>query len=377
MKIVFLSNIFHHLQKPLADELYELTSGNYVFVETDKMKSGLAYKGEKASYVIPYNDDNKSEVERLVYDADVVIYGEAPISLIKRRLCAGKLTFSDVERCYKHINRYLKWPVYTYNSLSLNKGYLLCASAYASRDFFYSGMSMKKCFKWGYFPAIREYDDVETVIKAKRSATDGVIQLFWTGRLIKCKHPESALFVAKILKEKGYKFEIKIVGYGPLKETLEKKLATTGLGAHVKFLGVQPPEIVRDMMEKSDIYLFTSDRGEGWGAVLNESMNSACAVVASPASGSSPFLIKDSVNALFYKDKNWEDLCNKVLWLIDHKDERVRMGREAYYTMLNIWNAKTAAKNLMKLISAIQEHKDAGILDGPCSPAVYLPQNWR
>ena len=34
-------------------------------------------------------------------------------------------------------------------------------------------------------------------------------------------------------------------------------------------------------MEKADIFLFTSDRREGWGAVANEAMNSACALVVS------------------------------------------------------------------------------------------------
>jgi glycosyltransferase involved in cell wall biosynthesis len=56
------------------------------------------------------------------------------------------------------------------------------------------------------------------------------------------------------------------------------------------------PEAVRDHMEAADIFLFTSDFNEGWGAVLNESMNSACAVVASHAIGSVPFLLKDGEN---------------------------------------------------------------------------------
>jgi hypothetical protein len=37
---------------------------------------------------------------------------------------------------------------------------------------------------------------------------------------------------------------------------------------------MMPPEEVRVHMEQSNIYLFTSDFGEGWGAVLNEAMNS-------------------------------------------------------------------------------------------------------
>ena len=377
MKLVYLSNIFHHLQKPLSEELFKLTNGSYAFVETSAMANGMAYKGEKASYVMPYNENNKKDIEGLVFDAEVVLYGEAPMNLIKRRIKAGKLTFRDDERRYKQVNRYLKWPIYTYNSLTLNKGYLLCASAFAARDYYLSGMSLKRCFKWGYFPAVKEYDDVELILNNKKSVKNGVLQIFWTGRLIRLKHPESTIQVAKRLKDKGIKFEVKIVGDGPLKEILQHEVDKEGLCDSVKLLGLQPPEIVRSLMEESDIYLFTSDRGEGWGAVLNESMNSACAVVASPASGSAPFLIRENHNGLFFKDKNWKDLCEKVIWLIEHPIERKNIGRNAYKTMLNIWSPQIAAKNLMSLVEAIQNNKESDIKEGPCSRAEYLPQKWR
>lgn len=377
MKIVYLSNIFHHLQKPLSDELYKITNGEYLFVESGSMTSGLAYQGEKAQYVIPCNKENASEIEKLVYDADVVIYGEAPLFLVKRRLCERKLTFRDDERRYKQVNRYLKWPIYTFKSLYLNKGYLLCASAFASRDYALSGMSISKCFKWGYFPAAIEYDDIDQVIINKRSNKDGVIQIFWTGRLITLKHPESVLYVAEVLKAKGYSFEIKIVGDGPGKSKLERGIVENGLENNVKMLGKQPPAIVRSLMEESDIYLFTSDRGEGWGAVLNESMNSACAVVASPATGSAPFLIEDNKNGIFFKDRDWKDLSKQVVWLIEHPDERVRMQRAAYLTIANTWNPHRAANNLIELVSSINEGRKPNIAEGPCSSARYLSQNWR
>lgn len=38
MKILYLSNMFNHHQKPLADNLYKLLGdGNYYFVETQEM----------------------------------------------------------------------------------------------------------------------------------------------------------------------------------------------------------------------------------------------------------------------------------------------------------------------------------------------------
>lgn len=377
MKLVYLSNIFHHLQRPLSEEFYKLTNGSYAFVETGAMKKGMAYKGEKASYVTPCNEENQREIEEMVFNADVVLYGEAPMSLVKRRMKAGKLTFRDDERRYKQVNRYLKWPVYTYNSLTLNKGYLLCASAFAARDYRLSGMPLNKCFKWGYFPAVKEYADIEDILNTKKSVKDGVIQLFWTGRLIRLKHPEATIPVAKRLKEKGIKFIIKIVGDGPMKSEMQQSIDQAGLSNEVKLLGLQPPEVVRSLMEESDIYLFTSDRGEGWGAVLNESMNSACAVVASPASGSAPFLIKENENGLFFRDKDWNDLSDKVVWLSEHPKERAELGRNAYKTMLNVWSPEVAARNLMRLITSIQNNCESGITEGPCSRAEYLPQNWR
>ena len=377
MKLVYLSNIFHHLQSPLSDELFKLTDGSYAFVETGVLQQGMAYKGEKAPYVMQYCKENKKEIEEMVFNAEVVIYGEAPMSLIKRRINVGKLTFRDDERRYKQVNRYLKWPIYTYHSLTLNKGFLLCASAFGSRDYHLSGMSLKKCFKWGYFPAVKEYENIETILDNKKSMKDGVIQIFWTGRMIKLKHPESTIYVAKALRDKGIKFIIKIVGDGPLKDNLQQVVDNEGLEEHVKLLGLQSPEVVRALMEESDIYLFTSDRGEGWGAVLNESMNSACAVVASPATGSAPFLIKENENGLFFKDKDWKDLCEKVVWIVNHPKERVELSRNAYKTMMNVWSPKVAARNLLTLVKALQEGKEPDVKEGPCSRAEYLPQNWR
>ena len=38
MKIVFISNYFSHHQKPLSEQLYALTDGNYRFIETEPME---------------------------------------------------------------------------------------------------------------------------------------------------------------------------------------------------------------------------------------------------------------------------------------------------------------------------------------------------
>ena len=141
--------------------------------------------------------------------------------------------------------------------------------------------------------------------------------------------------------------------------------------------GVSPEE-VRTHMEQASIYLFTSDRHEGWGAVLNESMNSACAVVASHAIGSVSFLIEHEKNGLIYRDGDVDDLYQKVKFLLDNPKERVKISQNAYETIVNEWNAENAAEHLLILAEQLLcgKKKVFPFDSGVCSKAECLRDNW-
>ena len=109
-------------------------------------------------------------------------------------------------------------------------------------------------------------------------------------------------------------------------------IRSKGVEDCVEMLGAMSPDEVRAYMERADVFLFTSDFNEGWGAVLNESMNSGCAVVASHAIGSVPFLIKDGVNGLIYENGNQKHFENRSVdcWTmtpIEERRARMRMPR--------------------------------------------------
>lgn len=376
MKIVYLSNFFNHHQKYLADELYSiLGENNYYFIETVELpqeKRILGYEELTAPYLYKYNKSSQCSIDTIILEADAVIFGEAPISLIKKRSSQGKLILRDDERLYKSVSRYIKWPIYTYKSLFFNQGYLLCASAFGCRDYALSGMKTERCFKWGYFPETIEYNSISSIIAAKQFNDEQMhvdISILWVSRLIKWKHPEAAIELAEQLIHSGVNFVLSIIGAGPMEEWLKTQIEIRDLKQCIHFLGAMSPKEVRTHMEINDIFIFTSDRNEGWGAVLNESMNSACAVVASEKIGSVPYLIKDGKNGLVFKNKDWDDLCTKVKWLIDNPEERAAMGASAYDTITTIWNSKIAAHNLVQLIEAILYGKINRIVEGPCSHA--------
>ena len=380
MKLVYLSNFFNHHQKPLADELYSILGDNYTFIESwegiPAEQSNLGYHTYDVPYVLKYSDE-KAKINQLLWDADVVIYGEAPLSLIKKRILSGKLTIRDDESRYKNPNRFLKWPIYTYNSLYLNKGFLLCASAYAPIDYLLSGMNPRKCFKWGYFTEVKQYPNLDILMQNKSYKKSGCITILWAGRLISLKHPEYLIDVADKLKMEGLDFCIKVIGTGKLEKKLKEKVFTRKLDNHISFLGSMSPEAVRSHMEEADIFLFTSDRREGWGAVLNESMGSACAVVGDGNIGSVPYLIEDGVNGLIYRSTNVDDLVAKVKRLIECPSMIEEMGRRAYATMSEKWNGKVAAKNLLELCNALLRGENTPINEGPCSLAPLVMRTFK
>lgn len=111
--------------------------------------------------------------------------------------------------------------------------------------------------------------------------------------------------------------------------------------------GYCAPEKVRNMMEQSDIYLATSDRQEGWGAVINEAMNSGCAVVGSSMMGAVPYLIRHGENGMVYRDGSEESLYRMTEKLLEDRGLCQRLGRNAIQTITREWNAETAAERLL------------------------------
>ncbi len=370
MKVLFLSNFYNYHQEAFSQAINR-EAEEYYFVETapmadDRKKMGWQ-QDDLPQYVIPYSAfcDNRREIERLVLDADVVIIGSAPLALVRKRIKCRKLTFRYSERIFKKPIKLLTWPlrVCKYFLNGYHRMHLLSASAYAYQDYKKVFCFKNRAYKWGYFPEVKQYSDVDALIAAKHPAS-----LLWVGRLIDWKHPELPIRLAKTLKAAGYSFQLNIIGNGKMEAKLQEMISKNDLQDCVCLLGAMPPKQVREYMEKSQIFLFTSDRNEGWGAVLNEAMNSACAVVASNAIGSVPFLICANRNGYAYQDGKEKELFEQVRYLLDSPEECGRMGKAAYTSMTQLWNADTAAKRLLNISRCILSNNDSGVYeDGPCS----------
>ncbi|PLR85056.1 hypothetical protein CVD25_00425 [Bacillus canaveralius] len=385
MKVIFLSNYLTHHQIPFSEEMYNMPNVDYYFVATsimpdDRVTLGYTvYKSEDYPFLISYNNKNYEYIEKLIDDSDLVIIGSAPYKLIKKRLKNNKLTFAYSERLFKNFKSFLSIMLKG-NFLKLyylpskkSMTYMLCSSAFTASDLSKICSYKNKVYKWGYFTEHISYNTEELMQKKKKDR----IKILWAGRMLKWKHPEMAVKTAVRLKKDGYNFNLDIIGTGEEEYLIKKLIKQYNLDDCITLLGAMSPKEVREHMENSNIFLVTSDFNEGWGAVLNESMNSGCAVIASHGIGSVPFLVKDGENGLIFRNRDINSLYKKVKYLFDNPTKIEELGNSAYKTINDQWNAKVAAERLIILAQQLLVNKDYyGIKDGPCSKAYILDNNW-
>ena len=239
-----------------------------------------------------------------------------------------------------------------------NNYYLLCSSAFSKGDYNWFGAFKDKAFKWGYFPHIEAFDNQLEEICENKSKENLIL---WCGRFIKLKHPEYAIDCAKYLKKNNINFKIKMVGTGKLLEKIKQQIKKNNLTNYIEVVGPLPFDKVQNEMRKAKIFLFTSNQNEGWGAVLNESMGNACCVVANKNIGSVPFLIKNGENGFAYSNKKQ---FLKIVLNCCINDMKT-ISKNAYKTVHEVWNAKNAVDNFIRLVENFNQLKTTDII-GPC-----------
>lgn len=380
MKITFVANYMNHHQLPFSLKMRELTNNNYTYIAMEPLaeeRSKLGYEDlNMLEFIIrPY--EGKKQYERAVrkiLEDDMVIFGSCPDTLLEMRRDAEKPFIIYSERFFKK-GTYRRFIPMTMKKIKRrilqfegDKVSVICSSAYLPYDL--SLMNAKfDTYKWGYFPKCQIYD-YNDLLKKKSGPK---ISIVWVGRLIKLKHPDAPIRVISRLKKDGYNVELTIVGDGVLRKSLEKLVHKLRADKEIHFAGSVPSSEVRKYMEDANIFMFTSDYHEGWGAVMNEAMNSGCAVIASHAVGSVPFLIENRKNGLVYKSGDIHQLYLCAKKLIDNPIEREKMGFEAYKSIVERWNPEEAATRLYSLIEdKINNTEHINYREGPCSIATVI-----
>lgn len=380
--LAFMTNYLNIHQLQLTLSLRDELGSDFVFISMSGITQarrdiGFCDLDRMYDFVIRAYE-NEAEFRRAIEIAnncDVLIAGSVENRFLYPRLKKGMLTFKYSERFFKEgygarsFFRAMKHlvPFQKYSSL-----FFLCSSAYLPLDLNRYTTYQGRMLKWGYFPQTNKYDIEGLILRKKKNS------ILWCSRMVSWKHPEAAVEMARMLKYEGISnFQLNIVGDGDEMPAIKQLIHNYNLENCVFLFGSKKPEEVRKIMENSEIFIFTSDRNEGWGAVLNESMNSACAIVASHAIGSVPYLIDDNENGLIYKNGDLTQLTNSVKHLLSNESDRIRLSRNAYESVVSLWNGSVAAERIVHIIDRIENGYSYNIYkDGPCSLADIIEDNW-
>lgn len=359
MKVVFFSSVFNHHSMPFCDEMYKLCKGEFIFVQTmceEEQRIKLGYHTDERPYVINMlaSEENKNKVAEIAISADIMIAGVFPYEILQARLKMKKPTFLCQERMFKGGDSLIKrlrawWYVFRKYQKYRKWLYLLSIGEGAARDYHKIGYFKGKSYRWAYFPKV-QLEDEELLFTKKRG---DVVQALFVGRLISLKNPQYVLKAVASLVQQGENVQLKYIGCGEMLQTLQDLAEELDITDRVKFMGAMPPEEVAEEMRRANIFAFTSNSLEGWGAVVNEAMGAGCAIVASSSAGSVSTLIRNEENGMVYENDDYQEFFKKISLLVKNRQKVEALGISAVRTIKEEYNAEIAAKRFLHICEMI------------------------
>ena len=152
-------------------------------------------------------------------------------------------------------------------------------------------------------------------------------------RLVEKKGLSDLIVAADILRRRGRRFQVEIIGNGPLRQALEAQVMQLGLSDRVKLLGVQTYDMVCLAYQRASIFalpcMVTADGDrDGLPNVLLEAMGSGVPVVSTPVSGI-PELIESERDGLFVPPNSPTELADALDRLLTQPELSERLARAA------------------------------------------------
>ena len=374
--LTYFCNCLNHHLIGVCDEIHKQLGDDFKFVVTKRydissLKGGEDYNTIRNYCIRAYEGiDEKKVAQDLARYSDVCVFGSDSLDYMKIRAkeAPSGLSLEGGERWLKRGMKniispsLLKW--WTTYHLYCRKAnfYYLSASAYAYQDLLKLGAYKNRCFKWGYFVDI----DKNYVIKGNQQTANGIM---WCARFLDWKHPEIPVELAALLKRSGYQFSLDMYGDGIERQRIEQLISDLHVEDVVTLKGSMPNDEIQKAMREHSIFLFTSDRREGWGVVAGEAMGNGCALVACKEIGCVPYLVEDGKTGLTYEKDNKHELYEKVKLLLENpsKLKEIRIGGNL--NMKQLWNPQSAVDALLNLIEELIDGRPCSITLGPCSKA--------
>ena len=123
-----------------------------------------------------------------------------------------------------------------------------------------------------------------------------------------------------------------VIGKGPNRTLIEKRVRELGIGDNVRLAGFVPEKLLPLYYNAADYFVIPSSSGEGLPLVLLEAMACGLPVIATTVGGT-PEIIKDMKNGVLVPPRNPEALAETISKFLLNKEMGLAIGEEARKTV--------------------------------------------
>jgi colanic acid/amylovoran biosynthesis glycosyltransferase len=187
------------------------------------------------------------------------------------------------------------------------------------------------------------------------------LEIVSVGRLVEKKGFNYLIDALSILNKQGVSFHCNIIGEGPEREIIQKRILDNNLMKKVFLIGSRDNEFVRKMVAKSSLFVLPcieDSKGDkdGIPVSLMESMALGIPVISTKISGI-PELIKDGKEGFLVSQKNSRELANVIKKYI--KSDIKSLIENSRYKILEEFNEDVEVEKLHKLFTdnPLRSHK--------------------
>ena len=371
MTFAYCTNIWSHHQGCVCRELATLLGNDFKMVmfqpldcewSRERMEMGWNLLPPDEPWCIgpPKNDIELTagNFNKYMLDADVAVIGISPymdVAAIKQRIKLGKLTFIMGERYFKKEKRWYdfinprQWRRWAglHFLLSPKNVHFLTMNHWCADDLAFLRVCKGRTWRWGYL--------TEVSLNEPSERRNAFIKIGWAGRMMACKQVDMIIEALACLPlDVRQKCRLELLGDGEMRTLWQQKAKKNGIDTIVEWGTLKAHDEFLRWLRRIDVYVFPSNRIEGWGATLVEAMDAGCAVIANAEAGATLEVVKDGENGFVFFG-NDVGMLTKSLWVLI-KDARLRkrLGQSAWQTIQE-WAPKIGAERISSLASDLLE----------------------
>jgi glycosyltransferase involved in cell wall biosynthesis len=251
----------------------------------------------------------------------------------------------------KSANRFISVSARLYDEifgrLILNLSSLNIAPSESAAHFIKKFTSRKSSVIYRGMP----FADIESVPKNSKMEAELIDKsiLVFVGRFISGKGiPDLINAINKIKKNS---LALILIGYGPEEDRLKQIVCDLKIGRKVLFWGSKSFSEVISILKSSDIFINPS-YNEGLPTSVLEAGVCQCAIIATDVGGTREIIVNNQ-SGILVPPHNTDKLRESIEYLLDNKEKRELLGREAKKTIELKFNWDESIKKFIECINDV------------------------